>query len=186
MRRSAALAAILAASAWTAASPALAAPDIKNFDEVEPGFYRGGMPDRRDLEELKALGVRTVVDCTEGDRGEKEAVERLGMDYEKIPWDPSFYRAWAYDFDAIARRFLEIVDDPSKRPVFVHCVNGRDRTGTLCAIYRMERQGRDLASSLKEMKRYGFNPVLHHHLVRYLASRWKRLRDSEKISGRRD
>ena len=34
-------------------------------------------------------------------------------------------------------RFLQIVTDPLRQPAFVHCKHGADRTGMMCAIYRV-------------------------------------------------
>ncbi len=33
--------------------------------------------------------------------------------------------------------FLRIVTDPKRVPVLVHCQAGADRTGTMCAVYRI-------------------------------------------------
>jgi protein tyrosine/serine phosphatase len=38
-------------------------------------------------------------------------------------------------------KFLQIVTDPEKVPVFVHCQHGADRTGVMAASYRIIVQG---------------------------------------------
>jgi protein tyrosine/serine phosphatase len=34
-------------------------------------------------------------------------------------------------------KVLQILMDPNRTPVFVHCQHGADRTGLICAAYRL-------------------------------------------------
>ena len=52
--------------------------------------------------------------------------------------------------------FLSVCDDPANWPVLIHCKAGRDRTGLLTAIYRMEYEGRTQAQAVAELKANGF------------------------------
>jgi protein tyrosine/serine phosphatase len=63
------------------------------------------------------------------------------------PWHPE---------DKEVVRFLKIVSDPNRTPVFVHCQRGADRTGTMCAIYRIAVQGWSKAEAIEEMTKGGF------------------------------
>ena len=58
----------------------------------------------------------------------------------------------------MAAGFLPVADDASCAPALVHCVAGRDRTGTMCAVYRMECDGWKPARAAAEMRGYGFDP----------------------------
>ena len=53
--------------------------------------------------------------------------------------------------------FLEIVNNPIRQPVLVHCWHGTVRTGALVAIYRIKEEGWPLQKALDEMVSYGFN-----------------------------
>jgi len=53
-------------------------------------------------------------------------------------------------------RFLKIVSDPNRTPAFVHCQRGADRTGTMCAIYRIAVQGWGREEAIEEMTKGGF------------------------------
>ena len=53
-------------------------------------------------------------------------------------------------------RFLKIVTDPNRTPAFVHCQRGADRTGTMCAIYRVAVQGWSKDEAIAEMTKGGF------------------------------
>ena len=57
--------------------------------------------------------------------------------------------------------FLEIVTDPEKRPVFVHCMHGADRTGTMVAVYRIVVEGWDKEKAIDEMRNgpFGFHEI---------------------------
>ena len=52
--------------------------------------------------------------------------------------------------------FLQIVTDSSRTPIFVHCQHGADRTGTVCAIYRITIQGWSKDEAIEEMTKGGF------------------------------
>jgi protein tyrosine phosphatase (PTP) superfamily phosphohydrolase (DUF442 family) len=126
-------------------------PDARGVSyaaEVAPGLYRGGQPDEAGIAWLKSLGVKTVINLrhyhgdTEGQR-----VTAAGLRYERIPLESS---------DAPERkevaRFLALVNDPALRPIYVHCLHGVDRTGTMMAVYRMEMEGWSNAEAFAEME----------------------------------
>ena len=52
--------------------------------------------------------------------------------------------------------FLRVCDDPVNWPVLVHCKAGRDRTGLMVAVYRMEYERRSVAEAMAELKANGF------------------------------
>jgi hypothetical protein len=56
-------------------------------------------------------------------------------------------------------RILDIIDEPENGPVFVHCRDGVDRTGTIAAIYRITREGWTLRDALTEAERRGMRRI---------------------------
>ena len=58
----------------------------------------------------------------------------------------------------VAQVFLAVMDDPASYPVLVHCTAGRDRTGSMCAVYRMEFDHWSPDTALKEMQSFKFDP----------------------------
>ena len=100
---------------------------------MAPGLYRGAQPSKEGLRTLKELGIRTVVNLRHyhGDT-EMEECGKLGLHYIRFRLESSDAPS-----DEDVRSFLEIVTDPAHRPVYFHCHHGKDRTGTLCAAYRM-------------------------------------------------
>ena len=95
------------------------------------------------------LGIKTVVNL----RSFHSDAGMTGVaagNYEHIAM-----KAWHPEEEDIVR-FLRIVTDPQRVPVLVHCQHGADRTGTMCAIYRIAVQGWSKEEALREMKDGGF------------------------------
>jgi len=137
-------------------------PGLSNLHRVSEDLYRGAQPTAEGMRQLKAMGIKTVVNLREL-HSDRDEIGDTGLAYEDIrmtPWDP--------DDDEVVR-FLQIVTDKARTPVFVHCQRGSDRTGLMCAIYRMvvEHWGREEA--VAEMTQGGFGYAgLWKPLVDYL------------------
>ncbi len=146
-------------------------PDTKNFRRVTDWLFRGGQPGVEGIKFLQKLGVRTVISLRWNPWAvaeERQLIEALGMSYVSIPLS---YWAWPSERDV--SKVLSIIDDPERRPVFIHCLHGSDRTGMLIAMYRMAREGWDVDAAYKEMRACGFHrlPVYHFKWAVYLYAR---------------
>jgi protein tyrosine phosphatase (PTP) superfamily phosphohydrolase (DUF442 family) len=138
-------------------------PSVPNVHKVCDDLYRGGQPTAEGFRELKKLGIKTVVNLRllHSDRGE---IADTGLEYEHINME-----GWEAEDDE-AVRFLRIVTDKARMPVFVHCQFGSDRTGTMCAVYRVAVQGWSRQEAIDEMTHGGFG--FHEELegfVKYVA-----------------
>lgn len=157
MNRSIGLSALLVFLFLLAAGSALANP-IPNFAAVSPGIYRGGLPGLAGLQHLKALGVKTIVNL-DGDRSDarEEAAwaKRLGLRTVAVPMS-FFWRPRHKDVN----RALAALRDPRLYPIYVHCHAGKDRTGLLVGLHRVEVEGMDPFRAYGEMLRYGFHDEL--------------------------
>jgi protein tyrosine phosphatase (PTP) superfamily phosphohydrolase (DUF442 family) len=152
----------LLAALWTTA------PGVPNFHKVNDGLYRGGQPSHEGLESLAKLGIKTVVDLRvpvgPSDR-EKSLVESFGMHYVHIPLHGGETPTQA-DID----RSFSILLDSSQWPVFVHCREGKDRTGMIVACYRISRDGWTNIRALAEAKSYAFRelkPAMENYIRQY-------------------
>lgn len=138
---------------------------LPNFHEVSTGVYRLGQPNAEGLRILASLGVRTVLSLRErvGEE-EKGEAQRLGMRVESVPMSgiltPSFRAV-----DAA----LAVISDPAKRPIAVHCLHGRDRTGYTVAAWRVKTQDQDLDAAAREAFRYGCCPAIWKNLRTFLS-----------------
>jgi tyrosine-protein phosphatase SIW14 len=139
--------------------------EIFNFGRVHDTYYRGALPGAADVAALARLGVKTVIDLQkDGDEHEAGLVERAGMTYVRIPMTTRV----APTPDQLAQ-FLSLVNDPASQPVYVHCKEGRHRTGVMTAVYRMTAHGWNADRAFKEMKDYKFGwDFLHPEFKRFV------------------
>src|SRR4051812_25976460 len=144
------------ASATVAPLPAI---HIDNFARVDANLYRGAQPHGRDLADLKALGIKTIVNLTsdDADPNEQALSEAAGITYVSIPMTTRTVPAAAQ-----LTQFLSIVNDPAGQPVYVHCVGGRHRTGVMTAVYRMTHDGWSGDRAFKEMKQFKYGADFLH------------------------
>jgi protein tyrosine/serine phosphatase len=142
-----------------AAATSTAAIRIDNFGRVDAALLRGAQPEGRDFADLRAAGVKTIVNLTsdDADPHEKAMTEAAGMVYMQIPMTTH-----TVPTPAQLAAFLRIVTDPARQPVYVHCVGGRHRTGVMVAAYRMTHDGWSAAQAFKEMKVYKFGADFLH------------------------
>ncbi len=147
-----------AAVAKRHSDPAFSNIHIRNFGKMDDRFYRGAQPDESDYKDLKALGVKTVIDLQDHPSNyEKRDVEALGMRYVNIPMSDSSYPQ-QNSVDA----FLKLVKDPATGTMFVHCAGGRHRTGVMGAVYRFNVNHWNLDQAYTEMKDYDFYTRFGH------------------------
>jgi len=150
-----------AAAQLRSAAPAvdLSSIHIDNFGQVGSTFYRGAQPAAGDYANLKALGIKTIIDLTsdDGDPAEQSLTEQAGMMYVHIAMT-------THEAPTTAQldRFLKLVTDPASQPVYVHCVGGRHRTGVMTAVYRMAHDGWSADRAFSEMKQYKFGADFLH------------------------
>jgi tyrosine-protein phosphatase SIW14 len=124
-------------------------PGLPNFYKASDELYRGAQPTAEGMEQLEKLGVKTVVNlrALHSDRDELKGTDLSYVHIGMTAWCIS-------DNDVI--RFLRVVTDPNRTPVFVHCQHGADRTGAMCASYRVVVQGWSKEEAIKEMTKGGF------------------------------
>lgn len=126
---------------------------IENFGKVDENYYRGSQPDHEQFNELKRLGIKTVIDLRKDKVAAAEGrVRDLGMNYFRIP-----LKASTAANEEQTSYFLGVVNDPANWPVYVHCKGGRHRTGALTAVYRITHDGWTADQAYTEMKEYDFN-----------------------------
>jgi protein tyrosine/serine phosphatase len=132
---------------------------IDNFGQISSTYFRGAQPAGRDYADLAALGVKTVINLTSGDGDAREPsmAAQAGLSYVHIPM--TMHTA---PTTAQLEQFLSTVNDPTRQPVFVHCVGGRHRTGVMTAAYRMSHDGWTADRAFQEMKRFKFGPAFLH------------------------
>lgn len=129
--------------------------DLPNYFNFAPGLYRGGQPSPEGLATLKENGVKTVISF----RHNKALTEAESAEAKKL--DLNFYSLPISGVNPpptrLIKKFLNIVNDPQAKPVFIHCEEGVDRTGLMVAIYRIEDLNWSASEAYKEMLAHGFH-----------------------------
>jgi hypothetical protein len=127
-----------------------------HWDVVKPGIlYRSGQLTASQLTAaVGQYGIRTVVSFQlPGREMEKERQHacELGIGFVNLPMPGD-----GFGEEAQFRKVLELVDDPKRRPVLVHCARGTCRTGSAVAMYRFERDGWTIQDVAAEMRRQSY------------------------------
>jgi protein tyrosine phosphatase (PTP) superfamily phosphohydrolase (DUF442 family) len=163
------------------AAGAAAEEGIRNFLRVNERVCTGGQPTLEQLAELKADGVRAVLNLrrpTEKQTprpgaeplpydaaAEAAEAERLGLRYFNIPVDSQA------PTDAQVDEFLKILADPQNRPLFIHCSTA-NRVGAFWMIHRVLVDKWSLEDAAAEAKRIGLSNEKTRAFARdYLARR---------------
>jgi len=122
---------------------------VPNLYKVSDDLYRGAQPSAEGMKQLEKLGIKTVVNLR-FIHSDRSKIKGTGLDYEHINMTTLYVKT----SDVV--RFLKIVTDCTRTPVFVHCQHGIDRAGTMCAVYRMVVQGWSREEALEEMTKGSF------------------------------
>jgi protein tyrosine phosphatase (PTP) superfamily phosphohydrolase (DUF442 family) len=116
----------------------------RRFYQVSEELYRGGRVTHAGAEQLRCAGINTVVNLRLVGREEKP-LTCAGLNYVHIP-----FKVRQPDEDQVVQ-FLRVVANSNCQPVYVHCTHGSDRTGMMCAVYRVVVQGWTKEEALCEM-----------------------------------
>lgn len=161
---------MLLAAVFVAQAPDV--PAIRNFLQVTPQFCTGGQPRPEHFAKLRSDGVKAVLNLRQPSEHradeERAAAEGAGLKYFNVPV------AYQSPTDASVDEFLKITDDPSNRPMFIHCT-AAIRVGAYWAIRRAVRDGLSVEAALEEGRKVGMKeaPHLEEFIRRSVAARQK-------------
>lgn len=130
---------------------------IENFHQVAPGIFRGGSPGPEGVAYLKKMGFKTILNLEARKKtlkAEEEAAKKHGLYWYSDP-----ITLFRLPGDERIDKMLEVMSNPANHPVFVHCRAGRDRTGMLVALYRVEHERVNPAHAWQEALDMGFRKI---------------------------
>ena len=143
-------------------------PPIRNFLRVNENFCTGGQPRPEHLEQLKAEGVKAIINLRQPTehravQEEEAKAKELGLRYFNIPV------AFRDPKDEQVTEFLKITDDPANRPAFIHCT-AAIRAGAFWMIRRVLRDGWKIEDAEKEAEKIGLreSPHLNEFARKYI------------------
>ncbi len=139
--------------------------ELKTSSGQSQGLYAGGHPSKAGAAYLADLGVHTDLSLQtaeelvfwdhEVDFGafwrfespEHKHVSDRGIGYIRKSWLASQVKDMGYVDDVVG-----IMADKSKRPLYLHCEYGADRTGAIIALHRVVNEGWDGATAFHEWR----------------------------------
>lgn len=139
---------------------------ILNYGKVSDKLYRGAQPDAEGIQNLKRLGVKLIVNLRmsgEAWKDEASLAEAAGIQYTNFPMS-----GFARPSEDQIRQILALFESAAD-PVFVHCLHGCDRTGTVVACYRIQHDHWSPSLALREARKYGIAWV-EFRMKRFVAS----------------
>jgi protein tyrosine/serine phosphatase len=123
---------------------------VPNLHKITDNLYRSAQPNAEGMKNLKKMGVRTIVNL----RSFNSDKDEVGN--EDLARKHLYMKAWHPERKEVVQ-FLKIATDPKQGPVLFHCQHGADRTGTMCAMYRVVVQGWTKEEAIREMREGGYN-----------------------------
>jgi protein tyrosine phosphatase (PTP) superfamily phosphohydrolase (DUF442 family) len=154
---------------------------VSDAGKVSDFLYRGGQPNEEGIQQLKKLGIDTIVDL----RGERRSVreeeskraEALGIHLVNIPGN-----GWSPPTDEQVAQFFSLVGGQSKKRIYIHCWFGSDRTGVFIALYRIAFDGWTPDQALVEMHDFHFKGFWHPAMTSYVRDFPERLAHSPALA----
>lgn len=127
-----------------------------SFHEEMPGIFVGCRPiHQADFEQLRQAGIRTIVsyetftwhvvpERAKAERNHLAFVNAPVFAFPVVPSEKSMEQA------------VRVLSDTSLRPVYVHCLYGRDRAAVILGLYSVYYEGATPQAAWDEMHRNGY------------------------------
>jgi len=157
-------------------------PGLHNAGKIDDSLFRGAQPRQEGFQQLKNLGITTIVDLRGEDPSrtawERQQAESFGIRFVSIPTS-----GWSPPTNEQVAQFLTLFRSNAKEKVYVHCRYGEDRTGVFVAAYRMAMDGWPPQQAMNEMYYFGFNGMWHPSMKSYVRDFPARLKTAPALAG---
>jgi tyrosine-protein phosphatase SIW14 len=154
---------------------------VSNAGKVNHYLYRGSQPDEQGLQELKKLGVTTIVDLRgelhKKKEWEMQEAKALGMLFILIPGN-----GWSPPTDEQIAQFFALLTERPRQTIFIHCWFGTDRTGVFIAAYRLAFDHWTPEQAIAEMYAFHFKGFWHPAMKQYIRTFPARLANSPLLA----
>jgi protein tyrosine/serine phosphatase len=126
-----------------------------NLFQVNDFIYRSRQPTKEGFANLNKLGIRKVINLRNFWTDKNELKGSGITDFCQVK-----VNAGKIEDDEVIT-VLRILKDTAAGPFLMHCQHGADRTGVMCAMYRIVFQGWSREAALEELREggYGFHGV---------------------------
>ncbi len=110
-----------------------------NFKQENAFLYRGPSPSIKRLDELKAMGIKTIISVRNNPKPKKAAyAERIGLKWMTVKTSVMHSPK-----EEDIRKFINMANNSANHPVYVCCVGGRDRSVFYVTAYKIAVEGAD-------------------------------------------
>lgn len=136
---------------------------LTNFYRIDEGVYRSEQPTSMDFKALESWGIVEVLNLRNWHSDDNEATGTK-LKLHRV-------RMNAHDMEK--EKLIEALRIIKQRtgPILIHCKHGSDRTGVVCALYRIVFQGVSKKEAIKEMRNGGFGfHEIYRNIVRTLEN----------------
>jgi protein-tyrosine phosphatase len=119
----------------------------ENFTRFAGTMFTGGEPSRKHLEQLFALGVRTVISVDGAETPHQDAAE-IGLRYIHLP----------IGYDGVPEEVsaaLESLVNKGNEKIFIHCHHGKHRGPAVAAIFALLADTLTMVQALDKMEQIG-------------------------------
>ena len=147
--------------------PSWAAPvesrHLRNAYKLDDKLFRSAQPSRDGFREAKGMGITDVLNLRDHHSDRRKA-GGLGLVLHQVASDADKIG----DVEVVSA--LRVIKQ-AKGPVLVHCWHGSDRTGTVCAMYRIVFNHWSKEDAINEMVNGGFGfHAMYQNIVQYIRS----------------
>lgn len=137
---------------------------LDNLYLVDKGIYRSEQPEHENVNNLKSLGIKEVLNLREY-HSDEDDLENANFIFHRIKMNTGNIS----EKQLIAA--LQIMKN-RKGPILIHCWHGSDRTGVTIATYRIVFNNWSKAQAIDEMVNggYGYHSNIYPELVSLLQN----------------
>ena len=124
------------------------AATLKNLHQLNNEIFRSEQPTKKSFKELEKLGIKSSLNLRKYKRDNCNAGKSGVKLFRVKMWAPNIKEQEV----VIA---LKILKDAPK-PIVIHCKYGSDRTGLICAMYRIVFENWTKKEAIDELRNGGF------------------------------
>ena len=139
--------------------------NVPNFYKINDNLYRSAQPTEVGMVQLRELvGIKTIINLRTL-HSDSDEIGSTGLLNERL-----HVKAWHIEDEDVIK-VMRVLADREKGPFLIHCQHGADRTGVMCAMYRILYQGWTKEEAIDEMVNggYGFHP-LWNNIIKYIEA----------------
>jgi len=135
---------------------------VNNCHILDKNLFRSAQPTEKGFAELQKMGIKSVL-CLRTGWSDVYPARNTMLKCRRISM-----LAWKISDENIIDA-LRILNNPAQGPFLVHCLHGSDRTGAVCAAYRIVLQNWSKEEAIAEMTKggYGYHKMFSN-IVNYL------------------